>query len=101
MLVVTVVTNYWTTEIRQSTKQSRRINRQQPGILDILNIPVHLYAPVPSRTGRPVSPRQQQWAVLPRAQAGVGPGPTLRLWQLLVRNLNGFRNINSHDVLLT
>ena len=90
---------YWTTATRQSTNNPEE-TIELPGILDILNIPVHLYARVPSRTGRPVSPRQQQLAVLPRAQAGVGPGPTLRLWQLLVRNLNIFRNINNTDTLL-
>ena len=74
---------------------------ESPGILDILNTPVQLYAPVPSTTGRPVSPRhKKRWVALPRAQAGVGTGPGLLLWQLLVRNLNGFRNINDPDMLL-
>jgi len=90
---------HWSTVTRQSTNNPEE-SIEIPGILDLLNTPVHLYAPVPSRTGRPVSPRHQQWAALPRAQAGVGSGPGLRLWQLLVRNLNGFRNINSPDVLL-
>ena len=73
---------------------------ESPGILDILNTPVHLYTLMP-RTGRPVSPRtKRQYTEVPRAQAGVGSGPRLRLWQLLVRNLNGFRNINNPDVLL-
>jgi hypothetical protein len=91
---------YWTTATRQSTNNPEDTTTT-PGILDILNTPVHLYAPVPPPTGRPVSPRHQQFVSLPRAQAGVGPGPTLRLWQLLVRNLNGFRNINNPDMLLT
>jgi len=83
---------YWTTFTRESTNNPEE-TIELPGILDI-------YARVPSRTGRPVSPRQQQFAPLPRAQAGVGRGPTLRLWQLLVRNLNIFRNINNTDTLL-
>jgi hypothetical protein len=90
---------YWTTEIRQSTNNPEE-TITTPGVLEILNIRVHLYAPVPSPPGRPVSPRQQHWAALPRDQAGVGSGPGLRLWQLLVRNLNGFRNINNPDELL-
>ena len=91
---------YWTTATRQSTNNPEDTTTT-PGILDILNTPVHLYGPVPSRTGKPVSPRQQDWAELPRGQAGVGSGPGLRLWQLLVRNLTGFRNIRSSDTLLT
>ena len=90
---------YWTTEIRQSTNNPEE-TITTPGVLEILNIRVHLYAPYHTTPGRPVSPRQQQWAALPRDQAGVGSGPGLRLWQLLVRNLNGFRNINNHDTLL-
>ena len=89
----------WTTVTRQSTNNPEETITTL-GVLDILNIRVHLYGPVPSPTGRPVSPRQQQWAEVPRDQAGVGRGPTLRLWQLLVRNLNGFRNIKDADELL-
>ena len=89
----------WTTVTRQSTNNPEE-TITTPGVLEILNIHVHLYGPVPPRPGRPVSPRQQQWAEVPRDQAGVGRGPTLRLWQLLVRNLNGFRNIKKSDVLL-
>lgn len=91
---------YWTTATRQSTNNPEDTTTT-PGILDILNTPVHLYGPVPSRTGKPVSPRQQQWVELPRDQAGVGIRPGLRLWQLLVRNLTGFRNINNDNTLLT
>jgi hypothetical protein len=90
----------WTTVTRQSTNNPEETITTL-GVLDILNMPVSLHARIPSRTGRPVSPRQQQFASLPRAQAGVGRGPTLRLWQLLVRNLNIFRNINNTDLLLT
>ena len=89
----------WTTVTRQSTNNPEE-TITTPGVLEILNIHVHLYGPVPPPPGRPVSPRQQQWAEVPRDQAGVGRGPTLRLWQLLVRNLNGFRNINNPDELL-
>ena len=90
---------YWLTVTRQSTNNPEE-SIESPGILDILNIPVHLYT-LRQRTGRPVSPRtKQQYTEVPRAQAGVGSGPTLRLWQLLVRNLNGFRNINNAGVLL-
>jgi len=90
----------WTTFTRQSTNNPEE-TITTPGVLEILNMPVPLHARIPSRTGRPVSPRQQQFALVPRAQAGVGRGPTLRLWQLLVRNLNIFRNINNTDLLLT
>ena len=91
---------FWTTFTRKSTNNPEE-SIEIPGILNILNIPVQLYAPVPSKTRRPVSPRQQQLTPLSRAQAGVGRGPGLRLWQLLVRNLNSFRNINSPEMLLT
>jgi len=91
---------FWTTFTRKSTNNPEE-SIEIPGILNILNIPVQLYAPVPSKTRRPVSPRQQQLTPLSRAQAGVGRGPGLRLWQLLVRNLNSFRNIKSSEMLLT
>jgi hypothetical protein len=91
---------FWTTFTRKSTNNPEE-SIEIPGILNILNIPVQLYAPVPSKTRRPVSPRQQQFALVTRAQAGVGRGPGLRLWQLLVRNLNSFRNIKSSEMLLT
>ena len=91
---------WWTTVTRQSTNNPEETTTTT-GILEILNMRVHLYVPQPSRTGRPVSPRPQHLVSLPRAQAGVGSGPVLRLWQLLVRNLNGFRNINNPDMLLT
>jgi len=93
---------YWTNATRQSTNNPEDTTTT-PGILDILNTPVHLRGPVhrTSRTGKPVTPRQQDWAELPRDQAGVGSGPGLRLWQLLVRNLTGFRNIRDHNTLLT
>jgi len=89
----------WTTDTRQSTNNPEE-TITTPGVLEILNIHVRLYGPVPPPSGRPVSPRQQPWAEVPRDQAGVGRGPTLRLWQLLVRNLNGFRNIDDPDELL-
>jgi len=90
---------WWTTVTRQSTNNPEETTTTT-GVLEILNMLVHLYGPVPPPSGRPVSPRQQQWVVVPRDQAGVGRGPTLRLWQLLVRNLNGFRNIRNPDELL-
>jgi len=90
---------WWIMDTRQSAENPEE-SIKSPGILDILNTPAQLYAPVQSTTGKPVAPRQQRFAQLPRELAGVGRGPGLRLWQLLVRNLAGFRNINNPDVLL-
>jgi len=91
---------YWVSVTRQSTINPEE-NVVIPGILEILNMHVTLHAPQPPRKGRPVSPRQQRFAQLPRELAGVGRGPGLRLWQLLVRNLRGFRNITTDEMLLT
>jgi len=88
---------YWSTSTRKST-QNPELTIRTPGILDILNIPVSLHAPIPRR--RPTSPRSQQWTEVPREIAGTGHGPGLRLYQLLVRNLRGFRNINTQPALL-
>ena len=60
---------FWTTFTRKSTNNPEE-SIEIPGILNILNIPVQLYAPVSSKTRRPVSPRQQQFELVTRAQAG-------------------------------